>query len=155
AFGLFAYGIGLAGPLIRAGRKSPRVLMYHAIDEEENDFTHGLVINTTPAQFAEHLAFLLRHYRIVSLDDVLDGKTSEPTVAITFDDGFRSVHEHAWPLLRSHRATATCYLTTDVIDNDSIIWLNELNWFLRRHETIARPMVAEWLGLPRTSPISE
>jgi peptidoglycan/xylan/chitin deacetylase (PgdA/CDA1 family) len=151
--GLLVYGLGLGRLLIRAHRASPKVLMYHAVDEVEDDFIRGLSINTTPRQFAYHLDFLSSHYRIVGLDQLLEGRTSGPTVAITFDDGFRSVYENAWPLLRSRRAMATCYLTTDVIGNDRLIWLNELDWFLRRHESIARPMVAEWLGLPRTSSI--
>src|SRR3954452_18948216 len=109
SLGLLVYAIGLAGPLTRANRRSPKVLMYHAVDEAENDFSRGLSINTTPAQFASHLAFLSRHYRIVNLAELLEVRPTEPTVAITFDDGFRSVHEQAWPILRKHRAAATCY----------------------------------------------
>ena len=78
----------------------------------------------------------------------------EPTVAITFDDGFRSVYEHAWPLLRERGLWATCYLVTDVIDNKALIWLNELNWFLHRHGPVARPIISEWLGLGRARPIA-
>jgi peptidoglycan/xylan/chitin deacetylase (PgdA/CDA1 family) len=153
--GLMFYGLGLGRLLIRANRAAPKVLMYHAVDEVDDDFIRGLSINTTPRQFAEHLDFLSRHYRIVGLDQLLNGKASKPTVGITFDDGFRSVYENAWPLLRSHQAPATCYLTTNVVGNDSLIWLNELNWFLRRHEPIARPMVADWLRVSRASPIGQ
>src|SRR3954447_904013 len=78
SLGVLLYALGLTGLLVRAHRGSPKVLMYHAVDEVEGDFTRGLAINTTPSQFASHLAFLCRHYRIISLGQMLEGQTSEP-----------------------------------------------------------------------------
>ena len=40
------------------------------------------------------------------------------------------------------RIPATCFLTTSVIGNDRLIWLNELNWFLHRHQPLAQRLVA-------------
>ena len=68
-------------------------------------------------------------------------------MAITFDDGFRSVHDNAWPLLRQHAIPATCYLTTNAIGNDALIWLNELNWFLHHHPELAYLSITARLGL--------
>jgi peptidoglycan/xylan/chitin deacetylase (PgdA/CDA1 family) len=68
---------------------------------------------------------------------------------ITFDDGLRSVYEHAFPLLKAAQVSATCYLCTDVIGNGSIIWLNELAWFLNQHPSRTEPIVLRWLGLHR------
>jgi peptidoglycan/xylan/chitin deacetylase (PgdA/CDA1 family) len=70
-----------------------------------------------------------------------------PTVALTFDDGFQSVYEHAWPLLSKRKLTATCYLVTDVIDNTALIWINELNWFLNRHGPLTRSLIEKEFGL--------
>jgi peptidoglycan/xylan/chitin deacetylase (PgdA/CDA1 family) len=76
----------------------------------------------------------------------------EKAVVITFDDGFRSVYEQAFPLLRARNLPATCYLTTDVLERRGIIWLNELNWFLERARTVVMPLVSRRLGLlPRSS----
>ena len=83
------------------------------------------------------LRYLSSRYRVVPLAELLESVPEEPTVAITFDDGFRSVHDNAWPLLRERGIPATCYLTTSVISNDTLIWLNELNWFLHRHPELA------------------
>ena len=71
-------------------------------------------------------------------------------MVITFDDGFRSVYEHGLPILKALGLEATCYLNTDVIGNRSMIWLNELTWFLNRHSVRARPIVSTWLGPPRS-----
>ncbi len=151
--GLYRAGIG---PLVaRLNRRAPKVLMLHSCEAAETDFTRGLEINTTPARLAAYLQFLSRYYRIISLAELMRGSPPEYAVALTFDDGFRSVYEQAWPLLRSRGLPATCCLTTDVIGNRALIWINELNWFLHRHGKAARPIVAASLGLSPRLPASE
>ena len=113
--GLLLYALGLSSHLIRARGRSPRVLMYHAVEESENDFTRGLSINTTPSQFASHLAFLSRHYRIVSLAEFSKGHQRAHRghhVRRRLPIGLR---ECLAACFEDHGATATCYLTTDVL----------------------------------------
>jgi peptidoglycan/xylan/chitin deacetylase (PgdA/CDA1 family) len=154
ALGVLAYYAGCRRWVIELNRHSPKVLLYHACDHAENAFLRGLAINTTPAQFAAHLCFLKRYYSVVPLAELLARPSITRAVALTFDDGFRSVYDYAWPLLREHRITATCYLATSAIGNDALLWPNELNWFLLGHPRIARPLVARRLGLkPGTSPV--
>jgi peptidoglycan/xylan/chitin deacetylase (PgdA/CDA1 family) len=150
--GVLIYRAGLAGMVIALNRRAAKVLMYHACEDVESEFTRGLSINTTPSEFADHLDFLKRHYRVLPLARVLEGPTTEPTVVITFDDGFRSVYENAWPRLRERRLSATCYLTTDVIGNRALVWINELNWFFHHHAAVARPIIREFLGVEPTCP---
>jgi peptidoglycan/xylan/chitin deacetylase (PgdA/CDA1 family) len=130
ALGIVIYYAGLGRLIIRLNRRSPKVLMYHACDQIENDFIRGLSINTPPDRFAAHLGYLLSRYRIASLDDVLKSIPTEPTVAILLERGL----------------PATCYLTTRVIGNDALIWLNELNWFLHRHPQLALSVITARLG---------
>ncbi len=147
--GIVAYYSGLARLVIRLSPRSPRVLMYHACEQTESDYTRGLSINTTPARFAAQLDFLLKHYRVVPLETLGGSDQPDCAAVITFDDGFRSVYEHAWPLLRHRNLQATCYLVTDRIDDPSAIWINELNWFLRRHRAATRDLVSRKLGIGR------
>ena len=44
--------------------------------------------------------------------DRLERGDRQPSVVLTFDDGFRDVHEHAWPLLREARLPFTVYVAT-------------------------------------------
>jgi peptidoglycan/xylan/chitin deacetylase (PgdA/CDA1 family) len=150
--GVLIYRAGLAGSVIHLNRRAAKVLMYHACEDVESEFTRGLSINTTPAEFAEHLDFLSRHYLVTSLAGLLAAPTTEPTVVITFDDGFRSVYENAVPRLRDLGLPAVCYLTTDVIGNHRLIWINELNWFFHHHAAVARPIIREFLGAGPTCP---
>ena len=69
--GVLIYRVGLAGRVIHLNRRAAKVLMYHACEDTESEFTRGLSINTTPSEFADHLDFLTRHYRVMSLPDLL------------------------------------------------------------------------------------
>ena len=122
--------------------------MYHACDQNENEFIRDLSINTTPAELEAHLDYLSRHYKIVELAELLETKPTQPTAAITFDDGFRSVHDNAWRLLKRKQVSARCYLTTEVIGNGKLIWLNELNWFIHTQPQVAREVISAWLSRP-------
>lgn len=66
-----------------------------------------------PAAFEEQLAYLSRHRTVVPLADLLAGpRFARPAVAITFDDGFRSLLTVAAPLLERHGFPATAFVTT-------------------------------------------
>jgi hypothetical protein len=67
--------------------------------------------------FERQLEMLATH-DVVALDaslDALDGHDAAPRVVITFDDGFRDMYDHAWPLLRHHRLPFTLYLATSYV----------------------------------------
>jgi len=151
-FGIILYSLGFGRLLIKLRRKSPRVLMYHACEPEESDFTRGLSINTPPSRFKEQLNFISKYYRIVTLEDLCREDIPERAVVITFDDGYRSVYEHAFPLLKAHGFHATVFLVADVVDNGGVIWLNALSWYLSRDPSKARDLISERLGCSRTAP---
>ena len=136
------------GPLlIRRGKRSPKVLMYHDCSPTENAFTRGLGIHTTPEQLTAHLDFLSRHYRVIEPSRLPGTSHDRPVVVITFDDGFYSVFKNAWPMLRERGWPFVVYLTTDVIGNRTLLWLNEVNWLIYQHAKISRPMIADYLGV--------
>lgn len=64
--------------------------------------------------FEAHLAFLARRRTVVDLHTLLNGDapTGKPAVAITFDDGYRSVLAEAVPRLKRYGFTATCFVPT-------------------------------------------
>ncbi len=154
--GVALYHARLAPLVIGLRRDSPRVLMFHALEEKEGPFILGLSINTRPTAFAAQLDFLLRHYHIVAMPAYGTKPLLPRALFITFDDGFRSVYQHAFPVLKAAAAPATCYVCTDVIGNRALIWLNEIIWFLHQHPLRAEPIVAAWLlisGNPARRPL--
>jgi biofilm PGA synthesis lipoprotein PgaB len=86
------------------------VLSYHEIVDGERAAVPQYAV--TPTSFVRQMDWLRnRGYHFVSVDDVLasrDGRRPLPekAVLITFDDGYRSVYEHAWPILKMFRIPA-------------------------------------------------
>jgi len=89
------------------GQGGPRrvILIYHTLGA------------TAPAvsvsAFREQLGWLVAHAELVSLAQLLDEPGSTGLrVALTFDDGYASLHDEVAPILQQYGASATVYLNT-------------------------------------------
>jgi peptidoglycan/xylan/chitin deacetylase (PgdA/CDA1 family) len=88
------------------------ILTFHTLEEDPSPIAF-------PAHlFHSALSQMEGHgYRTLTLKDAVaaldhpDG-FPERALVLTFDDGYRSVYETAFPLLRAHRMTATVFVTT-------------------------------------------
>jgi len=89
------------------------ILMYHQIDEPPPRGTSLRGLTVAPRSFARQMALLkMFGYRGLSMRDLmpyLQGERQGKVVGLTFDDGYQNNVEHALPVLRKHRFTATCY----------------------------------------------
>lgn len=138
AAGVLLFFIG-AAPLVRwIGRKNPKILLYHDCSDEESDYVADLECTTSLANFCRHMNYIVRHYRPVPLQELLSGDAPSRAVAITFDDGYRSVYDNAFPILSAAQLPATVYLISSVVDNRALVWVNELNYLVRG---VGRPAV--------------
>ncbi len=91
------------------GAAGATVLIYHRIGGGTAD-----ELDVPVDGFRQQLD-LLAGTECVSLDDAVDAVEAEdlrPRTVLTFDDGFRDVYDHAWPLLRERSLPFTVYLTT-------------------------------------------
>ena len=83
------------------------VLCYHEVIDEPNTPRSGEFPAVTVTELVTQFAWLREHgYRVISLDDVLaaqQGKIELPprSVLLTFDDGYASVYDHVYPLLKA------------------------------------------------------
>ena len=92
------------------------VLAYHAVGTcAPSSDPHNLFV--APDRFAAQMRWLARRARVVPLAEAIsarrEGKT--PTIAITFDDAYKNLLEHALPILERHRFQATVFLPTAYI----------------------------------------
>lgn len=86
------------------------VLSYHEVADPGETLVPAYAV--TPTNFVRQIDWLRnRGYHFVSLADVIadaDGKRPLPdkAVLITFDDGYQSVYDNAWPILKMFRIPA-------------------------------------------------
>jgi peptidoglycan/xylan/chitin deacetylase (PgdA/CDA1 family) len=76
------------------------------------------------------MTYLRKHYRVVSLDEVLremsEPNGTDPGVAVTFDDGYADLYQHAFPVLRRYAIPATIFLTVGAIETGEIAWYDRV-----------------------------
>jgi len=71
---------------------------------------------TSPEDFRQQMAWLQQHhFHFVSIDDILAARRGQKplpsnAVLLTFDDGYRSVYDNAYPVLKSYHAPAVLAL---------------------------------------------
>jgi peptidoglycan/xylan/chitin deacetylase (PgdA/CDA1 family) len=89
------------------------VIAYHAVGPcDRADDRDNLYVSTE--RFADHMEFLASHRRVITLEQAVQAppEPGPPAVAITFDDGYRSVLQHAVPILEAHGFPATMFVPT-------------------------------------------
>lgn len=104
------------------------VLCYHSVDPH---WDHQLAVHSDG--FADHLAWLARRRRVVDLRDAVGridhrGRLPRGTAALTFDDGFAALYEHAFPVLRAHRLPATVFLVAQTLapGGKAVDWVDDV-----------------------------
>ncbi len=94
------------------------VLLYHHVAEDTPAIT-----SVTPAQFAEHLQYLdENNFHIMALAELTQKLANgqvvpEKSIAITFDDGYRSVLKNAVPLLKQRGWPFAVFVNPHAIDH--------------------------------------
>ncbi|MEX2577133.1 MAG: polysaccharide deacetylase family protein [Halofilum sp. (in: g-proteobacteria)] len=94
------------------------VLTYHHVAEDTPPST-----SITPDAFATQMDYLAEHdFNVLALDEIVarlrEGRSLPPrTVALTFDDAYRSVYTEAFPQLRKRGWPFTVFVSTEYIDD--------------------------------------
>jgi len=113
---LLKLGVLPYGLFFRERRPGLVILIYHRVGGGTDSD-----IDLPARLFARQMAHLSAHHTIVAMDDVASGMTppaGRPTdlMAVTFDDGYQDIYEHAYPVLRRYAIPATIYLATQYIE---------------------------------------
>lgn len=108
----------------------PLVLYFHHVHPTLKHYT-----SITPKDFEEGLNLLLNNFKVIDPSVIskrsFDWNPKEPSVLITFDDGFRDTYDFALPLLNKYEVKAIFFLTTNNIGIKSLClnpWKNYLSW---------------------------
>ena len=101
------------------------VLQYHHVDTETPAST-----SASPERFAMHLEYLAeKNFDIVPLSDLVSAlRAGEPlpdrAVAITFDDGYISIYDTAWPLLKARGWPFTVFVNSEPHDQGKPLFMS-------------------------------
>lgn len=103
-------------------RRHPlRVFNYHRVSCLCRD---GMTVS--PDRFARQLDYVRRHHDVVSLEEALaivrsGRRLRRPAALVTFDDGYLSVFEEAWPPMRARALPGCCFVATDLVGTSATL----------------------------------
>jgi peptidoglycan/xylan/chitin deacetylase (PgdA/CDA1 family) len=97
---------------VRHGSDRSVILIYHSVG--------GGCVSTRVEHFREQMAWLADHAEVVHLETLLQQETYQTQpgakrklrIALTFDDGYRTVHDVAAPILMQYGFPATVYVNS-------------------------------------------
>jgi peptidoglycan/xylan/chitin deacetylase (PgdA/CDA1 family) len=125
-------------------RNQLTILMYHAIISKPLTVHDWCFVDLS--SFISQIQYLKKNFELLSLSDAVrrlkNGKISRPTAVVTFDDGFQSNYDLAFPILREVGVPATIFLVTGLVNTDDTVWFCRLNQTLTKTKKLA----LEWNG---------
>jgi peptidoglycan/xylan/chitin deacetylase (PgdA/CDA1 family) len=113
----------------RLGRdRTPKfgILCYHRVG------SHGVPLFSRlgPKVFEAQMRYLKKSYRLVSLSrlyrELREGAPKEPTLAVTFDDGYKDLYGYAFPVLQKYKIPATIYLIGQAMETGGAAWYDRI-----------------------------
>jgi peptidoglycan/xylan/chitin deacetylase (PgdA/CDA1 family) len=90
-----------------------------------------------PAVFREEMEWLKAHCRLLAPEELRAAAAEErerPAVLVTFDDGYRGFHDHAWPVLKALAIPSVVFLSTRFMDEGGMLWADRLYLAVTRTE---------------------
>src|SRR5206468_8771754 len=136
--------------LMSGTRRLPLVVGYHRVVDDGRQRRASIIapMLVSRRMFERQLDWIGRRFRFVSLDELgarlESGNPFEmPTATITFDDGYRDMYEHAYPVLKRKGIPAAVFVVTDWIDRATPLYHDRLYLLLTRDWSAAREVLVE------------
>ena len=122
------------------------VLCYHSISSDNS------LVDVTREQFISHLEYLEKKFEFITLEDVTgyikgDKIISRPSVAITFDDGYKDLVDIVLPILETRNIPAAVFVLAEpekanrnilgnikpLMNSEEMIYLQNKGWTIGCH----------------------
>jgi peptidoglycan/xylan/chitin deacetylase (PgdA/CDA1 family) len=117
------------------------ILCFHRVlPPDDHSFSSPHVVDT---RFFEEIVSGLRArgYSLVTISEayrrLVERDLATHFVCLTFDDGYRDNHDHAWTICQRYDAPMTIYLTSGFIDREMPVWWLELEQLVRQPSAIS------------------
>ena len=141
------YRTGALKAIMAARKMAPlpstlSILTYHHIADDEPGYPYDPgVADATPAQFRRQMEILARYGTPIGIDELVRALDGAPLpknpVMVTFDDGYRSCHDVALPILRAVGMRATFFVPTTYINERRLYWWERIAYVLSQGRTAA------------------
>lgn len=137
----FLHKAGALGAVMQLRRLMPMptlsIVTYHHIADHDPRYPFDPdVADATQAQFRRQMETLARYCTPIGVDDLLraieGGALPKNPVMVTFDDGYRSCHDVALPILRSVGVRATFFIATSFITERRLYWWERISLMLAK-----------------------
>lgn len=110
-----------------SSRPYVNVLMYHRVAKEPCD-AYGIVVS--PENFEEQMAYIAGKFPAVRTEGDWS-HIQEPSVAVTFDDGYADNFHNALPVLEKYGIPATFFVSTEHLGTNELFWWDILEGLFR------------------------
>jgi peptidoglycan/xylan/chitin deacetylase (PgdA/CDA1 family) len=134
----------LAGAYRKLRSSSVPVLMFHGVlpDAAASPFnSRGKIIS--PKKLEAFLGRFARIFRIVAMDEfvsrMLRRERPRNVSVLTFDDGYRNVYTHAYPVLKAMGLPFTVFVSTGFTDTAAVLPTDILNYAVSKTAATALP----------------
>ncbi|HRH94801.1 MAG TPA: polysaccharide deacetylase family protein [Prosthecobacter sp.] len=114
------------------------ILTFHGLYDREDE-VEGLewYLHLPVDVFEGICSFLRDEFRVIQLSDLIEAqirgaRLPDNAVVITFDDGYKSNYELAYPILRKFGLPATIHVATGFLGGDDILWFQRVDMALSR-----------------------
>src|SRR5882724_7491609 len=130
---------GALGAVMELRRHVPAptlsIITYHHIAEHDSAYPYDPdVADATPAQFRRQMETIARYGTPIGIDELIRAVGGAPLprnpVMVTFDDGYRSCHDIALPILRAVGVRATFFIATSFITDRRLYWWERISLLL-------------------------
>jgi peptidoglycan/xylan/chitin deacetylase (PgdA/CDA1 family) len=152
----FLHKAGALGAVMQLRKLVPMptlsIVTYHHVADQTPGYPFDPdIADASSAQFLRHMEILARYGTPISVSDLLraieGGSLPKNPVMVTFDDGYRSCHDIALPILRRVGVQATFFISTSFITERRLYWWERISLLLagarRERGTVTYPRPLE------------
>ena len=110
------------------------ILVYHNVDErKDNPLIADNIHSVTAEVFHAQLSQLKKEYTVLFVDELVERMNKKQSIsklaAVTFDDGYQSVSEIAYPILYDLEVPATLYVAGNIVQNKTF-WRDKVRYIV-------------------------
>ena len=129
-FSWVAYNFGLLR-MFSSKNNSIIVAYHHVLPENDKRIQFlqpGMYVSEK--SFESHMKYLVAHYDVVPLNDIIHAGKTRKACSVTFDDGWSDNYEYAYPILKKYKIPATFFLATNFIGTNKWPWPDRMSYYI-------------------------